>query len=238
MGVTAKLSRTLARAEMRRTMLRTMRLASRVLAFVAFCATAIRVDAQAAAPVASAPADTLTARCGPPGFGSLREEDIAIKLSLLGGLQVTATPLDECFIRVLSPDTYRVLKGRKDSRQKQVDSVAKSQRLQSYSLWSVLYYTVEQGETRFSPNEFVIRNVGKDFRPLRVLPLSTGFGEYRLTQREQQRAILVFDGQVDVNQPLSVIVQGTPSTLNWQDVVRKVEQERTLVRSRAAAKTP
>lgn len=209
-------------------------------AVVASVATTVRVDAQSvpAPAVVGAPADTLTARCGPPGFGSLREEDIAIKLSLPGGLQVTATPLDECFIRVLSPDTYRVLKGRKDSRQKQVDSVAKSQRLQSYSLWSVLYYTVEQGETRFSPNEFVIRNVGKDFRPLRVLPLSTGFGEYRLTQREQQRAILVFDGQVDVNQPLSVIVQGTQSTLNWQDLVRKVEQERTLVRSRAAAKSP
>lgn len=195
------------------------------------------VDAQATA--AAPPAvDTLTARCGPPGFGSLREEDIAISISLVGGLQVTATPLDECFIRVLSPDTYRALQARKLSRRPQIDSVARGQRLQSYSLWSVLFYTVEQGETRFSPNEFVIRNVGNDFRPLRVLPLTSNFGEYRLTQREQQRAILVFDGRLDINQPLTVLIQGVQSTTNWQDVIRRVEQERSLVRSRAAAKTP
>ena len=39
---------------------------------------------------------------------------------------------------------------------------------------------VERGETRFSPREFVITNVGRDFRPIDVIPLTPGFGEQRL----------------------------------------------------------
>lgn len=182
--------------------------------------------------------DTLTARCGPPGFGSLKEEDITISISLTGGLQVGAVPLDECFIRMLSPDTYRALQARKIGRRPAIDSVIRNYRLRSVSLWSVLYYGLEKGEVRFSPNEFIIRNVGRDFRPLHVLPLTTGFGEYRVTQREQQRAILVFDGQIDLNQPLTALIQGTTATTDWQAVIRRVEQERAFVRSRAAAKAP
>jgi len=214
----------------------------RSAALIAALATAGCASGNAAAqtPVnsSSSAVDTLTARCGPPGFGSLKEDDITIRISLIGGLQVAATPLDECVIRVLSPDSYRVLRGRRISRQAAIDSVATRRRLQKYSLWSVMFYGIEQGEVRFSPLEFVIRNVGQDFRPIEVLGLTTGFSEYRLTQREQQRAILVFDGQIDLNQPLTAVIQSTASTTNWQDVMRRVEQERALVRSRAAAKPP
>lgn len=196
------------------------------------------VVAQTPASAAAPAVDTLSARCGPPGFGSLREEDITISIALTGGLLVAAVPLDECVIRMLSPDSYRALQARKIGRRAAIDSVVTNYRLRSTSLWSVLYYGVERGEVRFSPNEFVIRNVGRDFRALHVLPLSTGFGEYRVTQREQQRAILVLDGQIDLNQPLTAIIQGTASTTDWQTIIRRVEQERALVRSRAAAKSP
>lgn len=210
-----------------------------VLAWMTF-APGTRGTAFAQTPANTTPpaVDTLTARCGPPGFGSLREEDVTISISLTGGLQVGAVPLDECVIRMLSPDTYRALLARKVGRRPAIDSVIRNYRLRSVSLWSVLYYGLERGEVRFSPNEFIIRNVGRDFRPLAVLPLSTGFGEYRVTQREQQRAILVFDGQIDLNQPLTALIQGTASTTDWQTVIRRVEQERAFVRSRAAAKAP
>ncbi|MBC8089620.1 MAG: hypothetical protein H7Z40_20345 [Phycisphaerae bacterium] len=214
-----------------------VRLMTMALLATVGCAQATVV---AQTPVSSSPSavDTLAARCGPPGFGSLREDDITIRIALIGGLQVSAVPLDECVIRMLSPDSYRVLQQRRASRQPAVDSVATRRRLQKYSLWSVMFYATEQGEVRFSPFEFVIRNVGQDFRPIEVIGLTTGFSEYRLTQREQQRAILVFDGQVDLNQPLTAVIQSTTSTTSWQDVMRRVEQERSLVRSRAAAKSP
>lgn len=180
--------------------------------------------------------DTLTARCGPAGFGSLKEEDVMITVSLPGGVQVSATPLDECVIRMLSPDAYKALQSRKVYKKPVIDSVVRNYRLRSYSLWSVLFLGLQQGEARFSPNEFVIRNVGRDFQPVKIIPLTNGFGDNRVRQREAQRAIYVFDGQIDINQPLSAIIQGQPSDVDWTALMQRVEQERVLVRSRAASK--
>jgi hypothetical protein len=105
-------------------------------------------------------------------------------------------------------------------------------------LWYVRFLGVEQGEARFSPQEFVISNVGRDFRPINIIPQTSGFGDYRLKQQERQAALYVFDSQLDINQPLTAKIEGTTSTTNWQEVLRRIEQERALVRSRAAAKTP
>src|SRR5688500_19747096 len=44
----------------------------------------------------------------PVGFGTLHQEDIALRIQLPGVL-VRALPLDESVIRVLSPDSYRGL---------------------------------------------------------------------------------------------------------------------------------
>ncbi len=168
----------------------------------------------------------------PAGFGTLRQDDIAIRLSLPGGLQVRAAPLDETFIRLLSPDSYRALRELVASKQEEIDGLQQRARLPSYSLWVVNFFAQEQGETRFSPMEIVIRNVGRDFRPLDVFPMTPGFGEYRLRQRETQSALFVFDGQVDPNQPLSIVIE-TETSGGWDAVLQRVERERALVRSRA-----
>ncbi|HYW31915.1 MAG TPA: hypothetical protein VE869_10450 [Gemmatimonas sp.] len=181
--------------------------------------------------------DTLDPNFVPTGFGSLRQDDIALKLSPTKGLQVRAVPLDERWIRLLSPDSYRTLREQINSKQRALEAVMDRERLPSYSIWSVSFNAIEQGETRFSPREFIITNVGRDFRPIDILPLSTGFGEYRLMQRETQSALFIFDGQLDLNQPLTAQMESTPSITVWGDVIRRVERERSLVRSRAAAKS-
>lgn len=114
-------------------------------------------------------------------------------------------------------------------------AVRERNHLPSYSVWLVTFFTLEQGESRFSPQEFLISNTGRDFRPLDVLPLSAGFGEYRLKQRETKQALFVFDGAIDVNQPTTALMEGTASTTDWSRVLQNVERERTLVRSRAAS---
>ncbi len=170
----------------------------------------------------------------PPGFGTLRQDDIAIRLALPGGLLVRAMPLDESFIRLLSPDSYRAMREIVNSKRIEIERLQQRVRMPSYSLWVVNFFAQEQGETRFSPMEIVIRNTGRDFRPLDVFPMTPGFGEYRLRQRDTQSALFVFDGQVDPNQPLSIIVETTESG-GWQTVLQRVERERALVRSRASA---
>jgi hypothetical protein len=168
----------------------------------------------------------------PVGFGTLRQDDIAVRVQLTGGLSVRALPLDESVIRVLSPDSYRALREIVASRRVALDSINRRFRLPRYSVWFVSFFAQEQGETRFSPMEFIITNTGRDFRPLDLVPLTPGFGEYRLRQREVQSALFVFDGQLDVNQPLSVIVETTEGG-GWSDILKRIDRERVLIRARA-----
>jgi len=179
--------------------------------------------------------DTLDPNWIPAGFGTLRQDDLALKVSPANGLQVRAIPLDERIIRLLSPDSYRSLRELLTSKNRELLAMMERNRLPSYSIWYVSFFAQEQGETRFSPQEFIINNTGRDFRPLDLLPITPGFGEYRLRQRDVQSALMIFDGQIDVNQPLSALMESTPSVTDWNRVIQRIERERSLVRSRAAA---
>ena len=171
----------------------------------------------------------------PPGFGTLRQDDIVLRVAQFG-LQVRALPLDETVIRVLSPDSYRAMRDLVASQGERLGAIQRRSGLSRLSLWYVSFFAIEQGETRFSPMEFNISNVGRDFQPLDVIPLSPGFGSQRLRQREVQAALYVFDGQVDVNQPLAIVYE-TARNEEWSLLLHRIERERALVRSRAAAKS-
>ncbi|HKC81125.1 MAG TPA: hypothetical protein VKB91_08005, partial [Gemmatimonadaceae bacterium] len=69
-----------------------------------------------------------------------------------------------------------------------------------------------------------------------VLPLSSGFGEQRLRQRETQSAIYLFDENIDLDQPLSVTFQNVRND-TWEQILTRVERERALVRARASRST-
>ena len=176
-------------------------------------------------------ADTVSLQAG---FGTLRQDDIAVKVQF-NALQVRVLPLDESVIGTLSPDSYRALHELRESKRKLVDGLLKRTGLPGASLWYVQFFNGEQGEAPFSPLEVVINSAGRDFRALDVFPLTPGFGEQRLLQREVQAGLYVFDPSVDVNQPL-VITFETQSSDVWGTLLKRVDQERTLIRSRAAAK--
>jgi hypothetical protein len=179
----------------------------------------------------NAPADTVSL---PAGFGTLKQDDIAIKVQY-NALQVRVLPLDETVIRTLSPDSYRTLHELRSSKRMAVEGIRRRLALPDASLWYVQFFNLEQGEARFSPQELVITSAGRDFRALDVLPLTPGFGEQRLSQREVQAALYVFDPSVDVNQPLTITFE-TQSSAIWDSLLKKVDQERALIRSRAGSK--
>lgn len=176
-------------------------------------------------------ADTLTL---PAGFGTLRQDDIAVKV-YFNALQVRVLPLDESVIRTLSPDSYRALHELRNSKRAAVDAALRRTGLPGASLWYVQFFNAEQGEARFSPMELVINSAGRDFRALDLFALTPGFGEQRLKQREVQAALYLFDPAVDVNQPLTVTFE-TQSSVAWETLVKKVDRERSLIRSRAGSK--
>jgi hypothetical protein len=172
----------------------------------------------------------------PAGFGSLRRDDVAVRVQTQG-LTVTAIPLDEGVLRTLSPDSYKALHALRESKAKALDSISARMGLPSVQPWQVLFFNQEQGEARFDPNEIVIRSVGRDFRPLRVLPISPGFSDGRLAQRATKQAVYAFDAGIDLSQPLSVTI-GTQESSAWGDILQRLERERSLVWSRAAAAKP
>ena len=178
------------------------------------------------------PADT-TPGLVPAGFGTLRQDDLSLRITS-SSLQVKASPLDESIIRLLSPDSYRAMSEIRRSKSEAIALVARRNGARDVSVWYVSFFAVERGETRFSPREFIITNVGREFRPLDVLPLTPGFGEQRLRQNGRQDALYVFDGQLDVQQPLSVSY-ATERNDDWSRILPLIERERSLVRSRASA---
>lgn len=167
----------------------------------------------------------------PAGFGTLRQDDIALQVQRFG-LQVRAIPLDESVIRVLSPDSYRALRELVRSQSTRLEEVRRRTAYPTLSTWYVSFFGVEIGEARFSPMEVIVTNVGRDFRPVEVIPLSPGFGQQRVRQREVQHALYVFDGALDVNQPI-VLAYETARSSSWSSVLERIERERALVRSRA-----
>jgi hypothetical protein len=174
--------------------------------------------------------DTSGAGLVPAGYGTLRQEAIAIPLQLPGVL-VKLTPLDESVILTLSPDSYRAFRELAESRRPAITRLAAQHGLLRGSLWHVSFYGLAP-DARFSPLELTITVAGRDFRPVEILPLSTGFGEQRLQPRETQTALYLFDDALDINQPL-VVSLGSDRNESWNTKLKGIEQERVLIRSRA-----
>jgi hypothetical protein len=176
-------------------------------------------------------ADDTTGRAHVPvGFGTLRQDEIAIRIELQG-LIVRAIPLDENLIRLLTPDSYRALRELQESNKQSIAAVTRRTGGRAPDVWYVSFYGVEP-DVHFSPMELVITSAGRDFRALEVLPLSSGFGEQRLRQRETQSAIYLFDESIDLDQPLTVTFQNVRND-GWDQILTRVERERALVRARA-----
>lgn len=197
------------------------------------CASASGTPAPSGAPRESRPptmrTDTAPALV-PAGFGTLRQDDIALKLQV-DQVQVRAIPLDESVIRVLAPDSYRSLHGLRESKRDAIDRLAGRYMLRERNVWLVGFYGLAP-DARFSPGELTLTVSGRDYRPVEILPLSSGFGEQRLDQRETQTALYLFADGVDLSQPIVARMQGREDP-SWGDIVQRIEQERALIRGRA-----
>ena len=208
--------------------------AAALLVIVMACAGGAPTAAGQSGSLAPISDDTTGRASVPVGFGTLRQDDVAIRLELQG-LIVRAIPLDENLIRLLTPDSYRALRELQESNKQAISAVTRRTGGRAPDLWYVSFYGVEP-DVHFSPMELVITSSGRDFRALEVLPLSTGFGEQRLRQRETQSAIYLFDESVDLDQPLTVTFQNVRDD-SWEQILTRVERERALVRARASRPT-
>jgi hypothetical protein len=201
------------------------------LAALAAACTGVTPAASGQGNLAPISDDTTGRASVPVGYGTLRQDDIAIRLEM-PGLIVRAIPLDENLIRLLTPDSYRALRELQESNKQAIAAVSRRTGGRAPDLWYVSFYGV-QPDVHFTPMDLVITSSGRDFRALEVLPLSSGFGEQRLKQRETQSAIYLFDEEIDLDQPLTVTFQNVRDD-SWEQILTRVERERALVRARAS----
>lgn len=217
-------------------------------AFSAVVALAV-VTACGAAPAASTlPAqvvpgrrvtqDSTSSSLVPAGFGTLKQEEIAIVLQP-SGVRVTAIPLDESVIRVLAPDSYRSLHNTLESKRQQVFQRAASHNIRDPRVWYVTF-TGLVPDARFVPTDITVTSGGRDYRPLEVIGLSPGFAEQRLQPRQTEKGLLVFDEALDVTQPITVTI-GSERNTDWSNdrsdsILSKIESERAQIHARASGR--
>lgn len=189
-----------------------------------------------AVPPRAAP-DSNASALVPPNLGSLRQDDISIVLQP-SGVRATALPLDESVIRVLAPDSYRALHGIVESRRLQIAQRASMHAVRDPRVWYLTFYGLSPN-ARFVPTDLTVTSGGRDYRPFDVIPLTDAFGAQRVQPREQQSGLLLFEEGVDVTQPL-VVTMGTERNVQWsnEDILQRIEAERSRIRARAGGTNP
>ncbi len=168
----------------------------------------------------------------PAGFGTLHQEDIALRLRG-ENIQIKVLPLDERVIRLLSPDSYRALRGLKQLKAREIDDAKTSYGVHDPSLFFVTFFALRK-RARFTPEDLTITSRGRFFRPIAVIALTPRWGEQQLDQRETAVAVYLYDEDIEVLEPFVVSYAGG-STASWERNLRKLDDERAAVIARAAA---
>ena len=171
----------------------------------------------------------------PPGYGALRRDDIAVRITT-EQVDMQVLPLPEGIIRLLAPDTYRSLGDLVRNRQESIDSLAAQLGTPDPVLVLVTFVGLVP-QARFNPEDVNIASGGQLFRPVGIVPVSPGWGAYQLEARDQASAIFLFDTGLSFREDLVVSYQ-TRTSRAWARSVRIIDQERARVRARARTDTP
>jgi hypothetical protein len=169
----------------------------------------------------------------PAGYGSLRQDDFSVLITD-ATLQVKVTPLTEEVIRLAAPDTYERLSALARSRFEAALTLVEGGR--SAELFLVSFFS-RTPNVEYQPDDLQITHRGRTIRPAGILPLTAGWGRHLLQPQQTQSAIYVFESPFDYALPMTVRY-GMRQSDDWhREVVPRLDDERTRVRSRAQGHT-
>jgi len=163
----------------------------------------------------------------PPGFGSLRQDEITLTFTS-GIVQVKVTPLEEWAIRLTAPDTYQRLSGLARLTRSQLNDRGGEE---GAALFLVSFYSLMQGES-FQPEDVYIENRSRRHRPRTIRPVTRDWGTGRLTQRNPQTAVYAYDSWIDLTLDMSVEYQGVRN-MDWTFILQRLQAESSRARTRA-----
>ena len=192
--------------------------------------------------VACAPAHTIVAQDAdlpPAGFGSLRQDQVGVRLASPAtgpNIAVRVIPLDEQVTRLLAPDAYRSLRDMRQSKAEDIRAAARTAAYDSVATFMVTFYGL-QPQVQFNPDQLYISSQNATYRPLAIVPITPRWSEHLIDQGQQAAAIYVFDPTIRILQPFTV-VYGQVSSDAWSESLRQLNSERARVLARAQQQHP
>jgi hypothetical protein len=186
--------------------------------------------AAAAAPACAQATGQADDDAPPPGYGSLRQDDLALRVRN-AEIEVRVVPLDLRVTRLLARDSYESLNGLVQSRRRAIDSVASAAGISRPGLALVTFFGQQPG-ARYDPQNLSLLVRNRVYRPLGIVPFTPRFTSQQLEVREQVSAIYLFEESLPVTDDFSLSYAGLSSE-NWSRKQPTLDRERARVASRA-----
>src|SRR5512143_1231942 len=165
----------------------------------------------------------------PPGYGSLKQDNVSIRITL-NDIDLRFLPLDERLLRLMAPDAYESLHGMVEARRAAIDSAAREAGVATPGLALVSFFAL-RSDARFDPENISLSYRNQFDRPAAIVPTSGNFSGRQLDVRRSASAIYLFDIPLPVYEQFDVLY-GT-SQASWSaDISRRIEIERARVQSK------
>ena len=169
----------------------------------------------------------------PAGYGTLRQEDVAVRLRT-GTFLLRVLPLDERVTRLLAPDSYASLHKLQESLAGGIAEAAARAGVHQPVLMFVTFFGL-QDRARFVPEDITITSRGRLFRPVAILPITPRWSEQQLSQRETASAVYAYEDGIALFDPFAVSYGGVTST-EWERALPALDRERAAVLARAGGR--
>ncbi len=176
-----------------------------------------------------------SARPLPPGFGSLSQNDLALRLRN-DDLEIRFVPLDGRVLPLLAPDAYQSLRGLVETNRRRIDSVASTAGVSQPGLALVTFFGQRPG-VRFDAQTVTLLVRNRAFQPLGFIPLNSRFTSQQLGVREQASAIYLFQETLPVDDSF-VLSYGILQSEDWQRRQPILDRERARVSARSQTQRP
>ncbi len=165
----------------------------------------------------------------PPGLGSLRQEDLAVRLHG-PNVEIRLMPLDELILRLLASDSYRSLHALRETKDAEMGRLAERFGVVEPVAFLVTVFG-KQEQAAFDPEQVTIISRNRLFRPIGILPITPQWNQRRVSQRETAAAVYVFEPGIAMLEPFTAEYVGATSD-QWTQSLRRVERERARIASR------
>ncbi|HWN17923.1 MAG TPA: hypothetical protein VNO19_03300 [Gemmatimonadales bacterium] len=178
---------------------------------------------------AAANAQSNDTRPVPTGYGTLTQNDLALRVSN-EEIEIRFIPLSAQLAPLVAKDAYQALRALVESKRREIDSVASRSGVAQPGVALVSFFGLRP-DVRFDPQTLTLLIRNRVFRPLGTIPLSAKFTSGQLGVREQATAVYVFEEDIPVNDSFT-LSYGNLVSSDWQGKQPMLDRERARVSGR------